>query len=342
MTLVSLLLLTQSGAQARFDAGGGVHGGGGFSGGGSIDFRGASGGAYRFSAPAVPPAPIQRSTSAASRLNTDGDAASNRWVDQPANRSLEQGYQGSHHLYGAGTRSAWTGHNITADQFRRINESESSRNMSRFQVNRSAAIQNNFYNRNYGSWNNGWGNGGYWGSRPWGYGWYSWTPATWGWWGASSTGWGVAALASADVIQTLVNEASSQQSTVIDVPDSLYQLNYATVDAIGSAGADFSYAVAESPPIKGAANCQQGLLDGQVPTTGSQAQLLNAACQVAYGPDPKGSPLPDSLEGRLPGWLRELLLVLLGTGIGVAGWQLSSKRGMGQSSTAHHAKVTGG
>jgi hypothetical protein len=33
----------------------------------------------------------------------------------------------------------------------------------------------------------------------------------------------------------------------------------------------------------GAANCQQGLLNGQVPSSSSQAQLLNAVCQVAYG-----------------------------------------------------------
>jgi hypothetical protein len=33
----------------------------------------------------------------------------------------------------------------------------------------------------------------------------------------------------------------------------------------------------------GAANCQQGLLNGQVPNSASQAQLLNAVCQVAYG-----------------------------------------------------------
>jgi len=33
-----------------------------------------------------------------------------------------------------------------------------------------------------------------------------------------------------------------------------------------------------------APNCQQGLLNGQIPSNASQAQFLNAACQVAYGP----------------------------------------------------------
>jgi len=113
---------------------------------------------------------------------------------------------------------------------------------------------------------------------------------------------------------------------------------------VGSSGADFSYAVAGSPPLKGAANCQQGLLDGQVPSTASQAQLLNAACQVAYGPDPKGTPLPEQLAGRLPNWLRDLLILALGGGLGVAAWQVSERRRSKASGPTkadeHHAKVT--
>jgi hypothetical protein len=35
--------------------------------------------------------------------------------------------------------------------------------------------------------------------------------------------------------------------------------------------------------LMGAANCQDGLLNGQVPSNADQAQLLNAVCQVAYG-----------------------------------------------------------
>ena len=146
------------------------------------------------------------------------------------------------------------------------------------------------------------------------------------------------------MITTLVNDAAEQQSPVINVPDSNYQLNYGSVDSVGSSGADFSYAVAGSPPLKGAANCQQGLLDGQVPSTAAQAQLLNAACQVAYGADPKGTPLPESLVGRLPGWLRELLVLALGGGIAVGAWQVLERRkgSMPGQDGGHHAKVTGG
>jgi hypothetical protein len=31
------------------------------------------------------------------------------------------------------------------------------------------------------------------------------------------------------------------------------------------------------------ADCQQGLLNGGVPTTPAEAQLINAACQVTFG-----------------------------------------------------------
>jgi hypothetical protein len=208
--------------------------------------------------------------------------------------------------------------------------------------NRNGNLENNFYNRNYGDWNNAWSRGGYWNSRPWGYGWYNWRPDTWGWWGESSAGWGLAALATGAVITNLVNEASEQQSPVIKVPGSSYQLNYGTVDSVGTSGADFSYAVAGSPPLKGAVNCQQGLLDGQVPSTAAQAQLLNAACQVAYGPDPQGTPLPERLTGRLPGWMRDLLILVLGGGIAVAGSTLLRRRGHAARPDEHHAKVTSG
>jgi hypothetical protein len=236
---------------------------------------------------------------------------------------------------------------MSADQFRRYNDGSwnGNRSIGRFdndRFNRQVNLETNFYNRNVGGWNNGWANGGYWGSRPWGYGWYSWSPDTWSWWGGAAPGWGLAALAGADVITALVDDAATQQSPVINVPDSDYQLNYGTVDSLGSGGADFSYAVAGSPPIKGAANCQQGLLDGQVPSSAAQAQLLNAACQVAYGPDPKGTPLPESLVGRLPGSLRDLLLLALGGGIAVAAWQLLDRRRGPQAPLPpeHHAPVT--
>ncbi|MFO0105578.1 MAG: hypothetical protein ACK516_09905 [Cyanobium sp.] len=142
-------------------------------------------------------------------------------------------------------------------------------------------VHNNFYNRGYGGWHDGWRNGGYWGARPWNAGWYrGW--GGWGWWGASAAAWGVAGLATGAAITRLVNEAANQQSTVIVVPQTSYQLNYGTVEAVGSAGVSFNYGVGNTD-LMGAANCQDGLLNGQVPSNADQAQLLNAVCQVAYG-----------------------------------------------------------
>jgi len=331
--------------------GGGFRGGGGGGGGFRAPAMGGGGGSYRFSAPRRAPAPVE---SAPIRTAPIGDArpdgGGSGFAERPQERGLEQGYSGAHPLYGANTRSHWTGHNISQDQYRRFNQNgwDTNRENGFFGQGRSARqidVDNNFYNRDYGGWSDSWSNGGYWGSRPWAYGWYNWQPDSWGWWGGSSVGWGLAALAGADVITGLLDAAAEQQSPVIDVPDSNYQLNYGTVDSVGSSGADFSYAVAGSPPIQGAANCQQGLLDGQVPSTASQAQLLNAACQVAYGPDPKGTPLPESLAGRLPSWLRELLVFGLGAGLAVGGWQLLERQRQQHppgGSGGHHPTVTSG
>lgn len=77
--------------------------------------------------------------------------------------------------------------------------------------------------------------------------------------------------------------ASAQQSPVFLVPNTSYQLNYGSVKAVGSTGVSFLYAV-NGTQLLGAANCQQALLTvGQIPTDADQVQLLNAACQVAYG-----------------------------------------------------------
>jgi hypothetical protein len=160
-------------------------------------------------------------------------------------------------MYGGGTRNSF--------------------NNDRVNVN----VHNNFYNRGYGGWHEGWRNGGYWGARPWNAGWYrGW--GGWGWWGANAAAWGVAGLATGAAITSLVNSAADQQSTVIVVPQTQYQLNFGTVESVGDAGVSFNYGLGNTE-LMGSANCQSGLLNGQVPSNADQAQLLNAVCQVAYG-----------------------------------------------------------
>ena len=250
-------------------------------------------------------------------------------------RDLSGGGGGYHHVYGGGVRTPALGHNISRDDYDRATNG----GRDRFDANRLGWGNRNWNegewrgnnsgydswgNRWNGGWNNNWGNGGYWGDRSWSYGWYNWSPNTWGWWGENSAGWGLAGLATGEAITELVDAAGDQQSAVIQVPDSNYQLNYGTVDAVGNSGANFSYSVANSPPVQGGVNCQAGLLDGQVPSTAAQAQLLNAACQVAYGPDPKSQPLPRLWSPSAA--VREWLILLLGAGIGFGGYALA-KRG---------------
>ncbi|MFM2173821.1 MAG: hypothetical protein RLZZ54_1748 [Cyanobacteriota bacterium] len=310
----SALLARGGGGGHGGGGGGGEHFGGGGGGGGGERFRDGGGGGYR-----------------------GGGGGGYRG-----------GGGGYHHVYGGGARTPALGRNISRDDYNRATNG----GRDRFDANRLGWGNrnwndgdwrgnnwrgnnwrgnnwgyNNWGNRWNGGWNNNWANGGYWGDRSWSYGWYNWSPNTWGWWGENSGGWGLAGLATGAVITDLVDQASDQQSSVIEVPDSNYQLNYGTVDAVGNSGANFSYSVANSPPVQGGVDCQDGLLDGQVPSTAAQAQLLNAACQVAYGPDPKGQSLP-RLWSPSPA-VREWLILLLGAGIGFGGYALAKR---GQSS----------
>ena len=186
------------------------------------------------------------------------------------------GYQGEHPWFGSGTRPAWGGGAGAA-----INNQSGN---NRFNIDNSGRINinNNYYNRNFNAFNDNWRNGGYWNSRPWGAGWFVGGASSWGWYGANAAAWGLAGLATGAAIGSLVNSAAAQSSPVILVPQTSYLLNYGSVEAVGSYGVSFNYLV-NGTQLLGAANCQQGLLNGQVPSTADQAQLLNAVCQVAYG-----------------------------------------------------------
>ncbi|MFT5338847.1 MAG: hypothetical protein ACI9IO_000578 [Cyanobium sp.] len=122
-----------------------------------------------------------------------------------------------------------------------------------------------------GVWHGGWATGGYWATRPWPYGWY----------GTAPLAWGVAGMASAAAITNSVNAAAAQQSTVIVVPQTGFQLNYASVKAIEPDSVSFTWTNgALSQAASG--NCRQGSLNG-APATAANANLLNAACVIAYG-----------------------------------------------------------
>ena len=79
-----------------------------------------------------------------------------------------------------------------------------------------------------------------------------------------------------------MDASANNGSPLIVVPDTSDELNDGSVEVVGSYGASFNDNLDGSSLI-GAVNRQQGLLDGQLPDTSDQAQLLNAVCQVAYG-----------------------------------------------------------
>ena len=115
------------------------------------------------------------------------------------------------------------------------------------------------------------------------WGWYGgWSTPPWGWWGVRSAAWGLRTLASAAVINNAVNDAIAASQTTIVVPDTTYQLYFNSVQTSGDQVVYFVVSDGvESRQIS--ADCSSGTLAGQEPADASEAQLLNAACQVAFG-----------------------------------------------------------
>jgi hypothetical protein len=128
----------------------------------------------------------------------------------------------------------------------------------------------------------GWARPGWGYARPWNTGWYGLYAPAWGWWDASASLWGVSTLATAAVINTSVTVAINDNDTTILVPNSGYQLLYGTVLPSGSQAITF-VTVADGVPYSLNADCVLGTINGLNPSTLGQAELLNAACQVAYG-----------------------------------------------------------
>lgn len=129
----------------------------------------------------------------------------------------------------------------------------------------------------------GWARPGWGVARPWNYGWYGgWSTPAWGWWGARAAAWGVGALATAAVINNAVDAAVSDHMSYIVVPNTDYQLLYGTVQP--TSGSSITFDVTANGSIyRLTADCNAGYLNGREPSSASQAELLNAACQVAYG-----------------------------------------------------------
>ncbi len=186
---------------------------------------------------------------ARARLGLGGGIGVGRW-------GSGVGFGGVHPVFGVGVRPAYAG----------------------------VAPAARFYDRPYAAFHPAWVSSGFWAARPWAVGWYRVNPVAWSWWAPRASTWGITGLATAATISSLVNQAVAQQSGVIVVPQTSFQLNFASVEAVGSQGASFFYSLNDGPQLFGGANCALGLVDGQPPASAAEAQLLNAVCQVAYGP----------------------------------------------------------
>jgi hypothetical protein len=129
----------------------------------------------------------------------------------------------------------------------------------------------------------GWARPGWGYARPWNYGWYGgWATPSWGWWGASAAAWGVTTLATAAIINAAVDNAVANSTTYIVVPNTGYQLQFGTVQPYGTTGVSF-VVTANNVSYQMTADCTNGSLNGVQPASAQEAELLNSACQVAFG-----------------------------------------------------------
>jgi hypothetical protein len=182
------------------------------------------------------------------------------------------GTAGLNRTVGTGTLNR----NVNANLNRNVNVN---RNVNR-NINRNG---NRAVNVNAIGVRPGWARPGWGVARPWNHGWYGgWATPSWGWWGASAAAWGVGALATASIINSAVDAAVSSNQTVIVVPNTDYQLMFGTVQPTGTSTVAFDVS-ANGTVYQLSADCQSGLLNGQQPENAQEAELLNAACQVAFG-----------------------------------------------------------
>jgi flagellar motor protein MotB len=138
------------------------------------------------------------------------------------------------------------------------------------------------YNRPWGGYP-GWAQSPNWGyNRPWGGGWYNSGYSNWSWWGGQALGWGINALTTALIVNNAVNNAIRERQTTVVVPNSSMQLYYGSVEARNQSEVTF-VAANGNYTYEMEADCEDGLLNGEVPTSLSEAELVNTACQVAFG-----------------------------------------------------------
>ncbi|MEB3156134.1 MAG: hypothetical protein VKO26_01700 [Cyanobacteriota bacterium] len=282
------------GGRGGFGGGGGLGGGGGrggggpartgFSGGGSFTrgdrqpSGGFSGGdrLNRVGNPSIRQ-PVSRPASGASGAVRPGDPRRPAGGLAPTDR---RAFNGERPIHRDGTPTL----NRAGDRTLNLDRGDRTLNLDRgnrsIQVNRDWTRQVNIGDINL---HPGWARPGWGVARPWNWGWYGgWSNPPWGWWGARAAAWGIGTLATAAVVNAAVNAAVASDVTTIVVPNSNYLLQFGTVQPIGNGSVTFVVTVDDSS-WQLTADCNAGTLNGRVPNTSQEAELLNAACQVAFG-----------------------------------------------------------
>lgn len=125
-------------------------------------------------------------------------------------------------------------------------------------------------------------------ARPWGWGWYGgWGPGpvvypAWGWWAVSAPAWGVVSLSPTIVIQQSMDEAVASSADSFAVPNSDFEIFHASIRPIRERVIEFNFAYEEESYLA-KADCELGLLNDEEPSALEEAELMHAACSLAFG-----------------------------------------------------------
>jgi hypothetical protein len=200
-------------------------------------------------------------------------------------RLANGGREGLQNRNGSLSRDDWdragerlqNGRDIRQDNLSNARDSwNNNRDTLNNRLNQAADRYNNYWP--------GWARPGWNLARPWNWGWYGgWANPPWGWWTARSVAWGLTSLATAAVINDAVNNAIAANQTLIVVPQSSYQLYYNSVEPSADQTISFVAVPNGGEALTYTADCRSGSLNGYQPAGPAEAELLNAACQVAFG-----------------------------------------------------------
>jgi hypothetical protein len=190
--------------------------------------------------------------------------------DKGANKGYTRGYESGWNDRKAKDKDRWK--DWDSNRWRDYNRNK--RNI----WTRRVVVNNNYYSSP--SWARG---PGWYNNRPWGGNWYGVSNSPpWGWWVGQSLVWGITALTTAAIINNAIDRAIARQQASIYVPNTNWQLYYGSVRPLAQAGVTFAVNNGYGS-YQMEADCEQGLLNGEVPTSAAEAQLINAACQVTFG-----------------------------------------------------------